>query len=290
VLLVAAILGICWAIRGTADNAALPNVVDDDQLPRAIAVVHGRGYATGIAGPLLAGGLFVVAPTLPFLLDACSYLVSAACAARVHGPLRSSAPPPRTPAETTDGFRTIWRQSYLRLAMLVTAATGFVVSCSGLLLVVVLDRHGVQPSTIGMAVTVTYVGGLAGTVLTRAAGRVLQPHRVVVVGLAAGVLAAALLMPANPVAVCVGCCLLLLTQPFWGIPLAVGWARLVPDESRGRADAAIGLGMAVPSALAPAMIGVLVEVVTPSAVGLLFTLLIGMTALLAATSLRPTVG
>ena len=287
VIVVVSVLAICWAVRGTAENAAVPNTVDDAQLPRAIALIHGRGYATGIAGPLMAGGLFVIAPTLPFLLDACSYLVAAGCVALVRRPLRADLHPTRGLDRPTDGFRTIWRQPYLRLATLVMGATGFVISCSGLILVIVLDRHGVQPSTIGAAVTATYVGGLAGTVLTQAGGRVLAPHSVIITGLAVAALATGLLVPASPVAVGLGCCLLLLAQPLWGIPLATGWARLVPDESRGRADAAIGLMVAIPSALAPAIVGKLVEILTPEMVGLLLTVLIGATALVAATGLRP---
>ena len=287
VLVVVSVLAISWAMRGTAENAAVPNTVDDAQLPRAITLIHGRGYATGIAGPLLAGGLFVIAPTLPFLLDACSYLVAAGCAALVRRPLRADPRPGRVLGGPADGFRTIWRQPYLRLATLVTSATGFVISCSGLILVIVLYRHGVQPSTVGLAVTATYVGGLAGTVLTRAGGCVLPPHSVIVTGLAVGALATGLLVTASPVAVGVGCCLLLLAQPLWGIPLATGWARLVPDESRGRADAAIGLVVAIPSAVAPAIVGIIVEIATPAMVGLLLTALIGVTALVAATGLRP---
>jgi hypothetical protein len=287
VLAVVSVLAISWAVRGTAENAAVPNTVDDAQLPRAITLIHGRGYATGIAGPLLAGGLFVIAPTLPFLLDACSYLVAAGCAALVRRPLRADPRPGRVLGGPTNGFRTIWRRPYLRLATLVMSATGFVISCSGLILVIVLDRHGVPPSAIGVAVTATYVGGLAGTVLTRAGGCVLPPHSVIVTGLAVGALATGLLVTASPVAVGVGCCLLLLAQPLWGIPLATGWARLVPDESRGRADAAIGLVVAIPSAVAPAIVGIIVEIATPAMVGLLLTALIGVTALVAATGLRP---
>jgi hypothetical protein len=287
VLVVVSVLAISWAVRGTAENAAVPNTVDDVQLPRAITLIHGRGYATGIAGPLLAGGLFVIAPTLPFLLDACSYLVAAGCAALVRRPLRADPRPGRVLGGPTDGFRTIWRQPYLRLATLVTSATGFVISCCGLILVIVLDRHGVQPSTIGLVVTATYVGGLAGTVLTRAGGRVVAPHNVILTGLAVGALATGLLVTASPVAVGVGCCLLLLAQPLWGIPLATGWAQLVPDGSRGRADAAIGLVVAIPSAVAPAIVGLIVEIATPAMVGLLLTALIGVTALVAASGLRP---
>jgi hypothetical protein len=287
VLVVVSVLAISWAMRGTAENAAVPNTVDDAQLPRAITLIHSRGYATGIAGPLLAGGFFVIAPALPFLLDACSYLVAAGCAALVRRPLRADPRPGRVLGGPTNGFRTIWRQPYLRLATLVMSATGFVISCSGLILVIVLDRHGVPPSAIGVAVTATYVGGLAGTVLTRAGGCVLPPHSVIVTGLAVGALATGLLVTASPVAVGVGCCLLLLAQPLWGIPLATGWARLVPDESRGRADAAIGLVVAIPSAVAPAIVGLIVEIATPAMVGLLLTALIGVTALVAATGLRP---
>jgi hypothetical protein len=131
--------------------------------------------------------------------------------------------------------------------------------------VVVLERDGVDPATLGVAFAVTYAGGLAGTALGHVLGRRWAAHRVVACGLTSGATAALLHLPATGVAVCLG---------------------LVPDEIRGRADAAVGIAVAVPSAIAPVAVGWMVDTLPTPAVGVWITVLMATAILIARFSLR----
>jgi MFS family permease len=286
VLGVAGVLAAGWAIRGSAESAAVPNLVPDVALPRAIAMLTGRGYLTGIVGPVVSGALFALGPRWPFAVDALSYLVAGLCVSMVRRPLRRTSPGRAVRIATAAGLMAVWRHRYLRASALVATVTGFAVGCSGFLLVVVLERDGVDPATLGVAFAVTYAGGLGGTALGQVLGRRWAAHRVVMGGLTSGAVAALLHLPATGVAVCLGCTLLLLSHPLWSNPLAVDWARLVPDEIRGRADTAVGLAVAVPSAIAPVAVGWMVETLPTAAVGAWITVLMGTAVLTARFSLR----
>ncbi|GIH92746.1 MFS transporter [Planobispora siamensis] len=278
VLPAVAVLAVGWVVRGTAESAAIPNVVEDGQLPRAIALAHGRGYAAGVAGPALAGVLFAVDPVLPFVVDACSYLVAGVCAALVRRPLRSAGPPRGVPAPA-EGLRTVWRHPFLRGSTLVAALADFVVNSGGLVLVVVLERHGLPPQATGSALALAYAAGLLGTVAAQRAGRRLPSRRLVVTGLAAGTAATAVLAASLPVAACAGYACLMLARPVWQIPLQTDWTRMVGDEMRGRVNGTISLVMTVPAATAPATVGLLTAALGTGPTGLLLAAVIGAAGL-----------
>ena len=286
VLGMAGVLAVCWAVRGSAESAAVPNVVSDVALPRAIALLTGRGYLTGVVGPVVSGALFALGPRWPFAVDALSYLVAGLCVSMVRRPLRRTTPPRAAGIGVAAGLIAVWRHRHLRASALVATVAGFAVGCSAFLLVVVLERDGVDPAALGLAFALTHAGGLAGTAIGQLAGRRIVEHRLVVGGLTVGTVAALLHLPATGAAVCLGCTLLLLSHPLWSNPLAVDWARLVPDEIRGRADAAVGFAVAVPSAIAPVAVCWVVDTLSLVAVGVGLTVLMATAVLIARFSLR----
>ncbi len=108
-------LGVFYS---AAVTAAVPGLVEKDQLVEANGRVTAARSAASIGGPLLAGLLITIAPfETVFLVDSFSFLISAFSLALVK---RSFNQPAQHPARRTtirqdiaEGMRYLWRQSLL---------------------------------------------------------------------------------------------------------------------------------------------------------------------------------
>ncbi|MDT2009349.1 MFS transporter [Rhodococcus opacus] len=263
VLAAVTVLGTGWAVRGLAEDAALPHVVTERDLPAAFGLVEARAYAVGVAGPPVAAALYGVSAALPFAADAVSYVVAGSSVARIRGSLQESpGPDPERsdPVAITAGLRFFWRQRFLRTTAALTAVGEFVVNGCGLVAVVVLAQSGVSPAMIGVALAVAYAAGMFGSLLIPRLQDKLSPHLLLVSSamLGAGIIAA--LATGSPIVVTVAFAGLLLLQPTWQIVIGPRSVRLVNDELRGRVFAAIALVTAFPVMLAPITIGLLITV------------------------------
>jgi MFS family permease len=287
------VLGAGWAIRGTSEIAALPHVVAPDQLPAASAMMTGRAYAAGVAGPPLAGALFGLSPAVPFLADGLSYIAALACAARVRRPLQSvRAPAPGPPtraapvAEIRDGLLVLWRERFIRTTAALDAATDFAVNALGLVVITMLRDVGAGPSSIGLVLGVGSAGGLAGAALAAVAGRRRDSPRAVLVAAPAIGAATIVWLAAGSgtahIVVAYGAFFLL--QPAWTAVLSTQWLIRVDDEWRGRVHGALGLVTAVPLIAAPAITGLLVSAFGTRTTAVALAATLAVVALAAAAS------
>ncbi|PYC88265.1 hypothetical protein C7C46_01050 [Streptomyces tateyamensis] len=191
---------------------AVPAVVEEEQLVGAYSRLEGSGSVSEVAGPSIAAGLYTVFGAAALLVDAASYLVSAAC-------FRAMRPwGERTVVEgsvwqrLTLGFRLNWQDPVLRRVVLAAVT----LNSGGPIFVTVLPLLayrglGMSVAGYGAAMSVAALGALLGALvaprlsarfgLGRAFAWALLLH--CLVGL--GVLAAPAL-PAGPViAVTMGC-------------------------------------------------------------------------------------
>ena len=97
VLAVAAADGGLSSLFAPAEVAALRRIVDDKQLPSALARNQARTAAAALVGPPLGGFLFGLSHSLPFAVNALSYGASFFCVLLVRTPLHLN----RTPGEGT---------------------------------------------------------------------------------------------------------------------------------------------------------------------------------------------
>jgi MFS family permease len=264
----AIVLGCGWAVRGTAETAALPHVVSPGELTSANAMMTGRVYAVGIAGPPLAGVLFAVSPTLPFLVDGLSYLVALGCVAFVWRPLQSArtaapGPPKRTSpvADIRAGLHVFWREPFIRTTAVLDAATEFAVNALGLTLIIMLRESGASPSSIGVVLGVGSAAGLAGAAVAAFAGRRLSSPRGVLVAAPAVGAAAILWLAAGSgtLHAAAAYAAFFLLQPAWTAVITTQLLTRVEDEWRGRVYGAVGLVTAVPVVATPAATGLLLS-------------------------------
>jgi len=68
-VVVAAVFGVCGALFEPAEDATLPSLVSDEQLPTAVAMNSGRTSLGHLAGTAAGGFLFAVGRFVPFAVD-----------------------------------------------------------------------------------------------------------------------------------------------------------------------------------------------------------------------------
>jgi MFS family permease len=142
VYVIAAAIGLCTAFAWPASSALLPGVLEPELLAPANGVLMGMRQVSTLAGPLLAGFLIAAGGDagagladarglgIAFLLDALSFLLSAATLARVrpHAQAQAAARKPALFASLAAGLRYCWDETMLRACILYWSAIAFFVS------------------------------------------------------------------------------------------------------------------------------------------------------------------
>jgi predicted MFS family arabinose efflux permease len=165
---VAFIEGSLYVFFNIAEVAALSRVVPTPDLPRAAAQNEAAFGAAQIAGPSLGTLMFqTLGRAAPFVADAFSYLVSAACLWKIKTDFR--APPAtgsrRLKAEIAEGLSWLWHQPLIRYMALLTGAMNFVYAATPLLLIVLAKQMGASDLDIGLVFSIGGISGIAGSLI-----------------------------------------------------------------------------------------------------------------------------
>lgn len=251
-------LGTGETVSRNASGAMLPSVVAPDQLPRANARLY-ASYTLGmqLIGPPLGAALFVLAPAVPFGVDAASFLVAALLLRRMRV-LAGQRPTERGPGmrhEIREGLSWLWRHRTLRLVAICIAIMN--VTFGGTMAVFVLyarEQLGLGPQGYGFLLAVSAVGGLIGAKVVPGlerrygmgtllrAGLIVESGTQLALGLTHHAWTAAVVMLVFGVHATV-----------WGVVTASLRQRVVPDHLRGRIGGVYLLfsagGMAIGSGL-----------------------------------------
>jgi MFS family permease len=127
-VLVALVATVVSAPFRAASSAAIPNLVDAEDLGWANGVIATAFNASLVVGTLAGGALVAISgPRLVFAISAVSFVVSAALLSISRGtfsasPLSSDAPGPRAQGARA-GFVVAWRDRVLRSLVLVTTCS-----------------------------------------------------------------------------------------------------------------------------------------------------------------------
>jgi MFS family permease len=246
-----------------ASMAALPLIVEDEQLEAAWAVTEGRQYAVNIAGPPLGGLLYGLGRAIPFVADAVSYGISVLTSQRLRG--RFETPADAAPrrglwAEAFESLSFLWRDSLLRTVLIQAPLINFAFTGAIFTVILGLRRNGVAPVVIGGAEAVIMVGGLAGALAAaqiRARVTVRQSILLLTGIGALAMLAAAVIMPSPAIAVPLAVPLVL--SPATNAALFAIMLRGTPPSMHGRATNSLMQVATALAALAPLAGGLVVE-------------------------------
>ncbi|HEU5355236.1 MAG TPA: MFS transporter [Actinocrinis sp.] len=176
VFAVAAVTGAARTFSGPARSLATRAVVAPEQLTKALATEEVRTHTASIIGPSLAGVLFAVSRTLPFVGAAIGYLVSAICAFAV--PRDTEARLNRRDAATggtLGGIKILMRDPMLRVCLIALSLVNLGGVAIELVVVVLIRQHGGSSSAVGGALALAALGGLVGAALVTPLHRLLRP-------------------------------------------------------------------------------------------------------------------
>jgi MFS family permease len=184
ILVVAFVEGALNVAFAPAQIGAIKQIVPARELPGAIAANEARDNAAYLVGPSLGGVLFSVARAAPFVADAVSYLVSLVTLVFIRRPFQEPRTSPLRPLhrEIAEGLAWIWRQPFLRAALLLAGGSNLVSNALALLIILVARERGASAVAIGVMLTLVAVGGLTGALLAPSLVQRL-PQRLIVVGL-----------------------------------------------------------------------------------------------------------
>jgi MFS family permease len=167
-LVVVALLGgVATVFFDVAYQSVLPSVVGREGLVEGNTKLESTRAAAEAAGPALGGGLVqLVGAATAVVLDALSFLVSAAALARMRGREEVPAPSGRSlRADIGEGMRFVLGHRLLRA---ITACTGTANLFGGVLLAVevlyLATELDLAPGLIGLVLSAGGVAGVAGAV------------------------------------------------------------------------------------------------------------------------------
>lgn len=199
-LVIVLLYGTASLINGAASMSVIPRLVPAEHLQRAHSRIDGAAAVAQTSGPALAGWLVkLIGAPLAVLVDAASYLFSAAMIARV--PIEEPAPDaarlPNLRREIGAGLRWIYRTSGLAILGVVTHIWFAANAVLGAILApYVLVTLGLSPLQFGIITALTGVGGVLGALSSGAGGRrlgtggaVITAHAASAVGVAGMVFA-----------------------------------------------------------------------------------------------------
>jgi MFS family permease len=160
--LVAFVEGTMFVLFNIAEVGAVRSVVPAPQLPRAFATEQARLSSVYLAGPPLGGFLFGLGRSLPFVVDAISYVFSTGTLLAMRTPFqeeREAGPSATVVAQVREGLTWLWSHTFLRTCALLFAAGNFSFAAFDLTLIVAGRRQGLSSAAIGGLISV--VGGIS---------------------------------------------------------------------------------------------------------------------------------
>ncbi len=161
--------GTLFVFFNQAESNCLVRVVTKEQLGAAVAQNEAVYGIAGLIGPSLGGLLYGLGRGVPFLTDAVSYALSVIALLTlktdVKPAVRADSPAPHLGLEIIEGLRWLYAHKVIRFIAVLTG--GLMCCCAGwaLILIVLAQRFGATPFTIGLLTATGGAGGIAGSLL-----------------------------------------------------------------------------------------------------------------------------
>jgi len=251
--------GAAAGLFGPAELSAVQTVVPREDLPTALSLNQGRQHVAALVGAPLGGLLYGLARSLPFAVDAASYLVSWLLLGRLRADL--SPPKARRPrgsavAALREGLVHVGRHRLLR----VLAGWSFLanLSMNTLFMVAVLRMitDGVSPLHIGLVETAAGACGVLGALLApRLIARVPTGRLTIAIAWSAVPLVVPMAVSAHPAVVAAALGTVLLLNPAGNAGMQAYRTAVTPADLVGRVQAVMTFTSVLSLPLAPVLAG-----------------------------------
>ena len=239
------LLGCGEAVADSAAPALLPSLVRDPQLERANGDLQtAELVANDLVGPPVGGVLFATAASIPFAVDAASFVGAAALVQSIDADevdAGGGSEPMRTWREDLrEGITTAWTNPVLRTTglLILVLQLGNVAAVAPIV-VYMTDRLGLGPAGYGLFLAAGSLGGIVGARLAATLVSRMGAFPTLVSSLAAGVVAfLVMLVPTIPT-VTFGYAASFGAVVVGRIVVVTARQRSVPSRLLGRAQGAI---------------------------------------------------
>ncbi|HET9494972.1 MAG TPA: MFS transporter, partial [Chloroflexia bacterium] len=255
--------GTFFVFFNIAEVAALPRVVQKRQLPQASAQNEAGFIAAFAAGPPLGGFLFgTVSRALPFIIDAVSYAFSVVSLLFIKTKFQGErkVEERHIMAEIKEGLSWLWQHPLIRYMALLTGASNFVGSATGLILIVMARQMGASETEIGWMFTIGSLGGIAGSVLGgQIQKRFTFGQVIITVGWVNLMLLPLYLLAPNFFFLGVVSAFIFMMSPIYNVVQFSYRLALIPDELQGRVNSTFRLVAFGFQPMGQALAGVLID-------------------------------
>lgn len=241
-LAVAVFLGGGRALGNAASILLLRSIVPGEQLTLALTQDEVRLNGADLAGPALAGFLYGLRTTAPFIFTAIGYLLATISTIFLRTPPAAADADPRGGSAEDGmlaGIRELLGQPVLRATVILIMLVNTVGAGLELVIIVILRHQHVPSYVIGLAIGLGAVGGLAGAPLVKVLHR-LRPG--ILLLMVVGILVPVLLLlavPFGPWWVAALLFVAMLGVPALRVLVDILVLRRSPPERRGRVVAAL---------------------------------------------------
>jgi MFS family permease len=147
-----AAMGAGFAFFGPASTGIVPEIVPNDQLQEANALLRLSRDATRVGGAVVGGAMVaLIGPALAVGVDAATYIVSAMLLGAMRLPAGSEARMRNFVAELAQGWSAFWTRTWLWATVLgFMVINAFWAGSTGVLVPVVADRDLGGPAVLGI--------------------------------------------------------------------------------------------------------------------------------------------
>lgn len=288
-VVVAIVFGVAGGMSGPAEQACLPNLVPEEQLPTAVSMNAARTNLAALAGTALGGFLLAIGRFVPFAMDALIGIMAWLGMLFLRVPSRALPPEKLTVSrlgnEMASGLRWMWCHRPIRIIGLFAVGLNLFFAAYLIIIIVTLRGRGVPSGEIGIMMTMMGLGGTLGALVAPYLYRRLSPYLAVIgvfwtitllspfaIFIHNGYLMGALFAP------------MAFLAPTANTTIGTYQLLLTPDELRGRMSSVMGVLIGFAAVVGPAAGGFLIGAISDNKAVLLCVAGIGVVTALGTIS------